>query len=856
MVISESKVRERLRDGNFRDLFIRELGWDHYSGQLHIELPPHTYDLTGQAEKRGMAVFVCSPAPSGAIPDAPTRRKMEKQAARSVHEHIIIYVDAAKTTQVWQWVKRDAGKPDRAREYTLHAGQSGEPLIQRLRSITFALEEEGKLDLVEVTGKVRAAFDVDRVTKRFYDRFKTEHDRFLGFIQGIKEQGDREWYASLMLNRLMFVYFIRKKGFLDGDSNYLRSRLRMIQERRGKDQFLSFYRHFLLRLFHEGLGQSRRTSELDALLGTVPYLNGGLFDVHQLEQENPAIEIADDAFHRVFAFFDQYEWHLDTRPLRKDNEINPDVLGYIFEKYINQKQMGAYYTKEDITGYIAKNTVIPFLFDEARKRCAIAFEPGGSVWTLLSDNPDRYIYESIRKGVDLELPANIAVGVHDVSKRQDWNRRAGPEHALPTETWREHVARRQRCYEIHGKLASGDVSAIHDLIAYNLDIVQFAEDVIDDCEGPELLRAFYKAIESVTILDPTCGSGAFLFAALNILEPLYGACLDRMQAFVEDLDRSGEAHSPHKFRDFRDTLRTVADHPSRPYFILKSIILSNLFGVDIMEEAVEIAKLRLFLTLVAQVESRDQIEPLPDIDFNIRAGNTLVGFARYEDAERAVTSRFDWDNTMDRIRQRAEDIERLFDHFRKQQTEYGGEITRADKQELRARLKDLDHELNRYLASEYGIDPQDRTAFACWRQSHQPFHWFVEFYGIMKSGGFDVVIGNPPWKEYATVRKTYTVLDYKTERCGNLHNLCTERSLQLRSSNGWFSFIVQLPLTSSSRMAEARHVLRSESSSLFVLPFGDRPGKLFEGLENCRSVIFLSQGPNASHSRGLMVTRY
>jgi hypothetical protein len=61
--------------------------------------------------------------------------------------------------------------------------------------------------------------------------------------------------------------------------------------------------------------------------------------------------------------------------LRADNEINPDVLGYIFEKYINQKQMGAYYTKEDITGYITKSTLIPYLFDAAQKKCAIAFHP-------------------------------------------------------------------------------------------------------------------------------------------------------------------------------------------------------------------------------------------------------------------------------------------------------------------------------------------------------------------------------------------------------------------------------------------------------------------------------------------------
>ena len=78
-------------------------------------------------------------------------------------------------------------------------------------------------------------------------------------------------------------------------------------------------------------------------------------------------------------------------------------------------------------------------------------------------------------------------------------------------------------------------------------------------------------------------------------------------------------------------LEDSKQHPKQDYFILKSIIVNNLYGVDIMEEAVEICKLRLFLKLVAQVESQDRIEPLPDIDFNIRAGNTLVGYARDKD---------------------------------------------------------------------------------------------------------------------------------------------------------------------------------------------------------------------------------
>src|SRR5207302_7118464 len=84
--------------------------------------------------------------------------------------------------------------------------------------------------------------------------------------------------------------------------------------------------------------------------------------------------------------------------------------------------------------------------------------------------------------------------------------------------------------------------------------------------------------------------------------------------------------------------------PNRRYFIYKSIILNNLYGVDIMEEAVEICKLRLFLKLVAQVDPDPRkenggIEPLPDIDFNILAGNTLVGFATKQEVMQALTSK-------------------------------------------------------------------------------------------------------------------------------------------------------------------------------------------------------------------------
>ena len=348
-----------------------------------------------------------------------------------------------------------------------------------------------------------------------------------------------------MLNRLMFVYFIQRKGFLDGDRDYLRNRLKRCQKEQGKDKFYTFYRYFLLRLFHEGFGKRRkdRAADLEKLLGNIPYLNGGLFDVHELEKPErygKDIQIPDKAFERIFDYFDQYQWHLDERPLRADNEINPDVLGYIFEKYINQKQMGAYYTKEDITEYIGKNTVLPFLFDAARGKCKVAFEnpDGPTVWDLLRENPDRYIYPAVRHGADKKLPPEIAAGSipqADLIKRRKAGTNPRPTNiALPTEIWREVVARRQRYEEVRKKLAAGEVREVNDFITLNLDLRQFAQDVIQNCEGPDLLMAFWQAITAITVLDPTGGSGAFIFAALNILEPLYEACLDRMEAFLAE----------------------------------------------------------------------------------------------------------------------------------------------------------------------------------------------------------------------------------------------------------------------------------------------------------------------------------
>ena len=859
--LDRTRVRKHLTDFTLQALFIEELGWDHGGEDLEVPVADTTFALQAIAQKRGMVVFQYRAGADGAFPDQPTRQKIERVVSKAVHEHLIIYATQKNDTQVWQWVRRTPGQPARSRQHIHYQNHSDEALVQKLEQLAFALDEEADLTIVDVSGRVRAAFDVEKITKRFYERFKKEHGAFLGFIDGITAVADREWYASLMLNRMMFIYFIQKRGFLDRDADYLRNRLKRLQAQHGRDHFQTFYRLFLLRLFHEGLSQPAedRAPELAELLGRVPYLNGGLFEVHDLERDNPRIHIPDEAFSQIFDFFDAYQWHLDDRPLRNDNEINPDVLGYIFEKYVNQKQMGAYYTKEDITGYISRNTILPFLFDRAQKECAIAFKPGGGVWRLLSDDPDRYVYQAVRHGITYdvhkdnalsekrELPLEIAAGLQDVSQRGNWNQAAPPDYALPTETWREHVARRQRYEEMHARLIGGEVMSINDLITYNLDIETFAQDVVTGSEGPELVRAFWKAMSQVSVLDSTCGSGAFLFAALNILEPLYTACLEAMRGFLDDLEHSQRKHGPERLSDFRKVLRQVGEHTSERYFILKSIIVDNLYGVDIMEEAVEICKLRLFLKLVAELERYEQIEPLPDVDFNIRAGNTLVGFTSLKEIQDAFVATPEGQRRMlyaedttklRRIEEDAAIADRAFGAFRDMQTEHGmdaGAFTDA-KQALRERLNDLREELDQYLAGEYGVEADDEKAYEQWRENHQPFHWFAEFYGIMCNGGFDVIIGNPPYVNHKAIG--YVVQSAKTIRFPDIYGYVVLQSRRMTNPRGRCGLIVPLSMTFSFEFSDLRDQLVNGGNHWFS-SFDNIPAALFSGVSQ-RCTIWLS----------------
>jgi len=907
--IDKTRFNQLIKNFQFKELF-NELGWDSVRKKEQIAVGNEWYNLEAVAEKKGLVIFVCFPGNNGKIPDYHIRKKIDSAITNLYFEHLIIFCDLSQKHQIWQLVIREQGKPMAVRETHYYAHQEPELLFQKLKGLFFSIDDEEKISIVDVKSLIQEQFNAnaEKVTKQFYDRFKKEHTSFLNFIKNISDTVDKDWYASLMLNRLMFIYFIQKKGFLDNDKDYLKNRLKATQEKKGKDKFYSFYRNFLLILFHKGLGSYERTPEITNEIGIVPYLNGGLFDAHHIEK-NYNIEITDEAFEQVFSFFDQYEWHLDTRITATGKDINPDVIGYIFEKYINDRAyMGAYYTKEDITDYIGKNCIIPYLFDEVKRSYPKAFNPDTEIWKLLRAAPDKYMYDAVKHGIvatvgakhslayttqysftaqdsdslqpshipenasPLQLPPEIVAGLNDVSKRTLWNKPAPAEYGLPTEIWREVVERRRRYTEIKTKIENGEIHEINDFITYNLNIRQFVQDVIENSNDPEFIRHFYKALLHISILDPTCGSGAFLFAAMNILESLYEACLQRMENFVADaknslLERDISINSPlergqrgvFKYKFFEETLAAVKspEHPNLQYFIYKNIILRNIYGVDIMHEAVEIAKLRLFLKLVATVDVDHKkqnlgLEPLPDIDFNIRAGNTLVGFAKLEEVEKAVKGSFGkilLKKEIDAIKEQAEMVKMAYAHFKDSQVIIDSPSMSGAKKDLEERLKKLNDTLNIYLARLYEVDIERKpNDFEKWKTTHQPFHWFAEFYKIIHDkGGFDVVIGNPPYVEYKKGSIAYAIKDYITEPCVNLYAYTMERSLNLISQQiGRCGLIVRLGSIATPKTKSLRLLLNQTNKLIYISAYSasDQPSSLFEGVRDrlCIYIIKVNNG--------------
>jgi hypothetical protein len=221
-------------------------------------------------------------------------------------------------------------------------------------------------------------------------------------------------------------------------------------------------------------------------------------------------------------------------------------------------------------------------------------------------------------------------------------------------------------------------------------------------------------------------------------------------------------------------------------------------------------------------------------------------------ADKEVTSQ------VKRIDEEAWVVDRAYQKFHEMQTGYGMDASEfaTQKQELRARLKALAEQLDKYLAGEYGIDAWNPKGLQKWQASHQPFHWFAEFFGIMRRGGFDVIVGNPPYVEYKKVRDTYRIepCAYGTESAANLYAFCVERSGQMLRPDGRFGMIIPSSAVGLDDTLQLRRYVLRRYGAVYCSTYSIRPAKLFDGVDQ-RLCVLISDGKTSDTGK-LYSTRY
>lgn len=571
-------------------------------------------------------------------------------------------------------------------------------------------ENKSKVDI----NAIQNAFSVEQLSKEFFDKYKKQFEKFWKYIASKEEykgvfingQGEREVkirnFTKKLLGRIVFLHFLQKKGWMGcleqelwgaGDKKFMQN---LFKDFTHKEQFHS---KCLVELFYNTLNAKRdnQTFSCEGLEGALnnsksPYLNGGLFDSDKLESTK--IDFPESYFEDLFDFFGQYNFTIDENdPNDHEVGIDPEMLGHIFENLLeDNKDKGAFYTPKIIVQYMCQESLIEYLATK-----------------LEVDN-------------------------------------------------------------------SGEVKqAIEDLIRNRL-----AEDISD----LDLVEPIAQALYDVKICDPAIGSGAFPMGILNVIYQVIEA-LYYLQP------------------DSVARVWNISDTQWQPHLVKKNIIQHSIYGVDIESGAVDIARLRFWLALVVDEE---EPLPLPNLDYKIMQGNSLLESFEGIDLSRInEASAYQVEYESEQIELfsgeakkkvsmslQFEDVKTLMDdYFNANEPETKKDLhKRIDEQVLnhiRFTLAEHKRELQKKakkLEKKVGLD---EAAARTWEQkekirtkskaakalvklntelsqyndkelklaqlsnsNERPFFlWHLFFQEVFDEGGFDIVIGNPPYiKEY------------------------------------------------------------------------------------------------------------
>jgi len=513
---------------------------------------------------------------------------------------------------------------------------------------------------------VQALYDTREVVKEFYTKFESLRTDLVTEVAGIPDgRGDaKQRYVQVLMDRLIFLYFIQKKNLLNFNTDYL-----LEKHTEYVDEGEDVYEDFFNPLFFEVLADNKQAEGF----GTVPYLNGGLFSTTPVEEEFPEVtlggttEETNELFGGILEFLDGWNWHVDERlDIVEPKNISPEILGHIFEQTVNQKEMGAYYTPAEITDYVARETIHPYLLDQLNEDVGTSYESIDELFGL---------------GSETDVAADVAIA---------------------------------------------DDGAVAQIGA------------LDSIQREHVETLYFEHLQEGRVIDPAVGSGAFLLAAQDVLLDVYLSCLEYFEA-LPAFERTPA---------IEEALEEVEHSGSKTLYAKREIILNNLYGVDIDDGAVEICKLRLWLSMVADIENDpDEVEPLPNIDFNIRQGNSLIGYIdKLPSASDGATTFGDF-SVQKKFKQV---IEAVHKHRAATTSSDAANWRRIAEERMSKYRSDLDEDLAQRLR-DAGMEEMDAETL----QEFDSFHWIVEFAEVIDDGGFDVVIGNPPWEVLSPNRSDF-----------------------------------------------------------------------------------------------------
>jgi hypothetical protein len=548
-----------------------------------------------------------------------------------------------------------------------------------------------------------------RVDQAFFDAFRRSRDLLADAIDG-PSPAERDALALLQLTRILFLYFIQAKGWLDGREDFLARSMDDCLRRGHHPQ-----RHLLHPLFFGTLNCAvEERSHSTRCFGRIPFLNGGLFEPHPGERQW-RVSIPSSIWQRVFdGLFERFHFTVGEGD---SSGIAPDMLGRVFE------------------GLMAP---------EARRSSGTFYTPPALVARM----------------VDAGLAAVIRsrLGVSD----------------------------------------------------------RHASELVTEPDG-----ATRQLLQEITILDPAAGSGAFLLGAL-----------ERLSA-AQTHGRPGSRRGAALTRARREVLRR------------------NLFGVDVSATAVRLAELRLWLAVVRDdpVGPGDAIEPLPNLDCTIRQGDSLrdplprasvpiVEVGSLRDARAAAMSAAGPEKKTATTRLR--DAERR--HAGAIIAATGSDLDRqieeclsdANSPTLFERRRGLDRELRVRLTALRGERAVTRDAARrLQRDGELPwFNYQAHFGEVFARGGFDLVVGNPPWvRAEALPPRLRQELTRRYRWWGggggpgfshqaDLAIAFLERALELAAPGGAIGLLVPAKLTSAAYAARARAALSTQFAVRVVADLG------------------------------------